>query len=292
MTTENVRTSKSAGPISNSQHTRRAKKLVRSVILLWAALAIIFAFADLQISNAVVNPRSGWARFLAAYGQEPGLLLAIVALYVVNVNREKPGGLRGAAVSVSLLLCIAFSTHVIIAKIAGEAIDDLPLFGTYACRILALLGIAALMHVLLRHKYGRFSRPTELFAQVTIRTLVLNDLLFVQITKTLWGRVRFRELDALQADFTPWYLPQGITGHRSFPSGHAAMGWMLLPLLLLVLDRGRRVRVGTGVLVIAWGLLVAVSRVVVGAHYASDVLFSSAVGVLCFLLLYERGQRD
>jgi membrane-associated phospholipid phosphatase len=156
------------------------------------------------------------------------------------------------------------------------------------------LGIAALVHALLRHKYGRFSRPTEIFARVTIGTWVLNDLLFVQITKTLWGRVRFRDLDALQANFTPWYLPQGITGHRSFPSGHAAMGWMLLPLLLLALDRGRGVQVATGVLVVTWGVLVAVSRVVVGAHYASDVLFSSAVGVLCFLLLYQSKieQRD
>jgi membrane-associated phospholipid phosphatase len=263
-------------------------KLVRSIILAWAILAVIFAFADLQISTAVVNPQSGWARFLADYGQEPGLLLTIIALYVINVNRKKSGGLQEAAVSISLLLYMAFSTDVIILKIMGGAIADLPFLGTYAYRILALLGMTALIHTLLRRKYERFSRPTEIFAQVTIGAYLLNSLLFVQIIKTLWGRVRFRDLDALQANFTPWYLPQGITGHRSFPSGHAAMGWLLLPLLLLALDRGRRVQVATGALVVAWGVLVAASRVVVGAHYASDVLFSSAVGIVCFLLLYQK----
>ncbi|MGD9101328.1 MAG: hypothetical protein PVF45_12685, partial [Anaerolineae bacterium] len=136
---------KSERPISDSRNARWAKKLVRPIVLTWAVLAIIFTFADLQISTTVVNPRSGWARFLADYGQEPGLLLAIIALYVINVNREKPDGLRGAAVSVFLLLCIALSTHAVVVKIVKDAIDDLPLFGTYAYRILALLGIAALV---------------------------------------------------------------------------------------------------------------------------------------------------
>ena len=265
--------------------TSQGQKLVRPVIFVWVLLAIIFAFADLRISSAVVNPRSSWARFLAGYGQEPGLLLTVIALYVVSVNRKKSSGLQEAAVSIALLLCMAFSTNVIILKILGDAIHNLPLFGTYAYRMLALLAMTALIQALLCRKYERFSRPTEIFARVTVGTFVLNALLFVQTTKTLWGRVRFRDLDILHSNFTPWYLPQGITGHRSFPSGHTAMGWMLLPLLLLALDRGRKLRVATGVLVIAWGVLVAASRVVVGAHYASDVLFSSAVGILCFFAL-------
>lgn len=264
--------------------TRWANKLVRPILFTWAILAIIFAFTDLQISTAVVNPSSGWARFLADYGQEPGLLLAIVALYVINVNRNKRTGIEEIGVSIVMLLCIAFATDALIVKIARGVMDDLSFFEGYAYRILALVGITSLLHILIRRKYERFSGPTEIFAQVTIKTWMLNDLLFVQIVKTLWGRVRFRDLDALHANFTPWYLPQGITGHRSFPSGHAAMGWMLLPLLLLAFNRGRGVRIATGVLVVAWGVLVAASRVVVGAHYASDVLFSSAVGILCFLV--------
>ena len=265
--------------------TSQGQKLVRPVIFVWVLLAIIFAFADLWISSAVVNPRSSWARFLASYGQEPGLLLTTIALHVVNVNRKKSSGFQEIAVSIALLLCMAFSTNVIILKILGDAIHNLPLFGTYAYRMLALLAMTALIQALLCRKYKRFSHPTEIFAQVTVGTFVLNALLFVQTTKTLWGRVRFRDLDVLHSNFTPWYLPQGITGHRSFPSGHTAMGWLLLPLLLLTLDRGRKLRVATGVLVIAWGVLVAASRVVVGAHYASDVLFSSAVGILCFFAL-------
>jgi membrane-associated phospholipid phosphatase len=263
-------------------------KLARAIILAWAILALICAFADLQISTAVVNPGSGWARFLDAYGQEPGLALVIVALYVVNVNREKRSGLREAVLYAGLLLCITFATDAILVKVIGGALHDLPLLRTCAGRLLALLATTALVHTLLCLRHGRFSRPTEVFAQVTVWLYLLNTVLFVQTVKTLWGRVRFRDLDALQADFTPWYLPQGITGHRSFPSGHTALGWLLLPLLLLALDRGRRAKVITGALAIAWGLLVAASRVVVGAHYASDVLFSSAVGILCFLFLYKK----
>jgi membrane-associated phospholipid phosphatase len=86
------------------------------------------------------------------------------------------------------------------------------------------------------------------------------------------------------SDYSPWYLPQGITGHKSFPSGHAAMGWMLLPIILLIDTKNRKIRILMSVLIVSWGILVALGRVVIGAHYASDVLFSSAFGVLCYFL--------
>jgi membrane-associated phospholipid phosphatase len=63
------------------------------------------------------------------------------------------------------------------------------------------------------------------------------------------------------------------------------MGWLLLPCLLLWPARSLAWRVGA-VLSVGWGCFVAASRVVIGAHYASDVLFSTAFAstVMCFAL--------
>jgi membrane-associated phospholipid phosphatase len=54
------------------------------------------------------------------------------------------------------------------------------------------------------------------------------------------------------------------------------VGWLLLPALLLWPPGSRGYR-WTFAASFAWGTFVAASRVVIGAHYASDVLFSSAL---------------
>jgi membrane-associated phospholipid phosphatase len=114
---------------------------------------------------------------------------------------------------------------------------------------------------------------------------LIGYLIFIQMIKIFWGRLRFRDLDALQSDFTEWYLPQGVMGGESFPSGHAAMAWMLLPIILLIPKKNKIVKIFTTGLIVAWGIAVPLSRVVIGAHYASDVLFGSFIMIISFLLI-------
>jgi len=68
------------------------------------------------------------------------------------------------------------------------------------------------------------------------------------------------------------------------------MGWMFLPLLITVKDRKIKdpLRIIITVLVIGWGLFVGLSRIVVGAHYASDVLFSTGAATFVTIFLYIR----
>jgi len=80
---------------------------------------------------------------------------------------------------------------------------------------------------------------------------------------------------------------QEIDWNAAFPSGHAAIGWLLLPLLYLVLTKNWKVKALVGTLVISWGLFVLLGRVRIGAHYASDVLFPTGVAIMTFLLLYK-----
>ncbi|GAH34073.1 unnamed protein product, partial [marine sediment metagenome] len=41
------------------------------------------------------------------------------------------------------------------------------------------------------------------------------------------------------------------------------------------------------IVVIGWAIFVAASRVIVGAHYASDVLFSGGAACIITILLYK-----
>jgi membrane-associated phospholipid phosphatase len=45
--------------------------------------------------------------------------------------------------------------------------------------------------------------------------------------------------------------------------------------------------IGT-ILIIGWGIFVGLSRIVVGAHYASDVLFSTFIPIIITILLFKK----
>jgi membrane-associated phospholipid phosphatase len=139
------------------------------------------------------------------------------------------------------------------------------------------LALALLCTRLLRAPLGHgleLHPGLERAAAWTVRLGVWSWLL-VSSLKLVWGRVRFRDLQPLAGDFTPWYAPQGWTGHASFPSGHTALGWLLLTSLL-IWPRGTPPYWLALAMCLSWGVFVATSRVVIGAHYLSDVLFSTA----------------
>ena len=253
------------------------KILTLIVIVIWAILALIFGFLDLNISIAVVDPTSVWGNFGAEYGETPGYALIAIALATLlgslftNLKMQKIPGYVGIVVGVLFVLFISDEKYVNM----GWSFIFAP-----------LIYIVITWNKDLK-RYRNISGVIALLA-------VINPLLFVQIAKILCGRVRFRDLDPGYTNFTYWFLPPGISGDgSSFPSGHTAMGWMFLPLLIAVKDRKIKdpLRIIVSVLVIGWGLFVGLSRIAVGAHYASDVLFSTGAATITTIFLYTRFYR-
>jgi len=108
------------------------------------------------------------------------------------------------------------------------------------------------------------TRKTGIFALATMLICyAFNDLLL----KVLVGRVRpyetISELTLLT--FTP--------GSSSFPSGHACSSFAASFILTKFLGK-------KGALFYILAVLIAVSRVYVGAHYLSDVVAGSIVGTI------------
>ena len=68
----------------------------------------------------------------------------------------------------------------------------------------------------------------------------------------------------------------------SFPSGHTATAFTVLAALLLTTPACRRAWPAT--LLLAAGVLVALSRIAVGAHWPGDVLAGAAAGWLCAVI--------
>ncbi|MBN1803581.1 MAG: phosphatase PAP2 family protein [Candidatus Lokiarchaeota archaeon] len=120
---------------------------------------------------------------------------------------------------------------------------------------------------------------------------LFNTLILANTIKIIWGRVRFYDVLKLgDTAFTPWYLPNGPSiEHTSFPSGHTTMAFIFLPLLIIVkeADWKKLLKISVSILILAWGIFIAITRVIYGAHYLSDVLFASGFTVLFSILLYK-----
>lgn len=70
-----------------------------------------------------------------------------------------------------------------------------------------------------------------------------------------------------------------LSGHNSFPSGHSITIFLVVSALILA-DERLRARPIAALGLLCAGLLVASSRIMVGAHWPSDVLGGAALGML------------
>jgi membrane-associated phospholipid phosphatase len=240
------------------------------LVISFAALTAVCARHDLDISRALVRPDAGWAAFGERYGSLPGVY-AIAAAAGLLCFSTGSGGLRAlseaALTSIALTVALGVSSYRWLdARLPWHVLAGIALVGW----ALIVLSLRAGPRLSLSQRLRQVSRDVVLLGAVSWAV--------VYSLKTVWGRVRYRDLDLAAEQFSSWYAPQGFTGHVSFPSGHTAMGWMLLPCLALW-PWGSRALWWAAPLIVGWGLFVAASRVVAGAHYASDVLFSTALAV-------------
>jgi membrane-associated phospholipid phosphatase len=133
--------------------------------------------------------------------------------------------------------------------------------------------------------------PSRAAALAVILMGLVQALALTHLIKHVWGRVRYVDLLSA-ADYTPFYEPAGVGVGASFPSGHTATAFALLPLPLALWRAGRRrAALVAGALALAWGAAVGWGRVAYGAHYLTDTLFSAGLALLLAPLLLRLSER-
>lgn len=260
---------------------RRDYKKIRSaaVLLSCALLLFIFTFTDLDISRALYGNMPRFARFFEIYGYLPSCLLACgMSAIGFCTNKSVVKKLHRVLGYVLFPLCsiagCSFGLLVIYRKV--WEISPNPW---------ALLACAALLTVVLFFLVGRIpSERLDSYRKGAIAALfaLILLLLSVEVLKNIFGRVRFREMTEPFSEFTRWYIVNGPTSHKSFPSGHTANAAAVLCLTLTAQKkRTRQILWAFGVL---YTLVMAFSRIIAGAHFASDVLAGGLIGIGCVLL--------
>ena len=134
--------------------------------------------------------------------------------------------------------------------------------------------ISAILYLLIGKIPDDIRRKIFLPAAYTLAAS-LFVLMSVCTVKTLWGRVRLRELVNMNSleKFTPWYHPRFFSGSHSFPSGHTAHATLLMMLPKWLSGKGAKYRPALTALCIGFVALMAFSRLAAGAHFLSDILF-------------------
>ena len=123
----------------------------------------------------------------------------------------------------------------------------------------------------------KFNKKIAKIALYIFSSVALSGIL-TDIIKVIFARFR-----------PPIFIKDGSFGLNwfdfgymvnSFPSGHATTAFALFTALAMLLPRYKAI-------FFAIASFVAISRVVVGVHYFSDVLIGSLIGALTALCLYQ-----
>lgn len=262
------------------------KQEKKIVFLTGIVLLLIFTFADLQISMAVaVKPAI--ARVLEILGEIPFTLLATFgcALLVRFRNRKSlPKNIAALLGGGVLFLLFSVMGGFMTWNYLRRNFGDVPAAAAVVIALViaaAAIGIALQVPAENRKKALRYAATALLYFLLVI--IVMNSL------KTIWGRMRFREMTDPVNEFTRWYQICGRgkfdDAFASFPSGHSMNSagvilMILLPDLIPALQGKEKM---LRIFAYIWCVTVGFSRVLMGAHFASDV----TIGVMLSLLLFE-----
>ena len=165
----------------------------------------------------------------------------------------------------------------------GKFVQD---FGTIPQGLLIVAAILVLVINRLRIGYPLLARASS----VLLAQAILHSLIFCTCLKYLWGRTRPADLLAGGVEFAPFYIPNPGAHGMSFPSGHVAAALILLPVLYILISAGKKkAAIAVAFVTVFWVLPVAYGRMLYGAHFLTDVIFSIGTAFFCVPLSVKVG---
>lgn len=262
-------------------------RVTRDVALVAAAallgvLAVVLTAADQTLSQAVRNPDAAWALLLEGYGQLPGVLVGLSGATILLRLLVPPADARGWLGLVVVLSLLVLSSLQVALELGAHAAGH-----TDVRRALGVGVPVAVAAVLVSRRVPRdWAASVRPAAIVALALPYAASVATVWALKIPWGRWTPREITAAgdPSLFSPWYLPQGANGHYSFISGHTSFAFVVVALVFVLARTRRAFTIGL-LACLAWGVVGAAGRVVLGAHFPSDTLVSAALTMLWAVVL-------
>lgn len=282
------------------------KKSLLIVCVCLICFMIIGSFFDYQISSTLFNSKSLFGLSLAGYGQLPAMLcmsisgaLLIVFVKSLSLVKKAVGYFFGALLSVFAVMMVTLDPII--------NIKGMPVLLSLVIAVIIIAAVDVLALQLTRHTQRQDIKKVII---LLIATMFLN-MLIINIVKIPWGRPRMRMIAVTpDAMFQPWwiigsqakehFMALGVVAEefKSFPSGHSgnaacAMLIGVLPLLNSYFKGKENLLFFSG---FAFALLVALSRIIMGAHFLTDITVgitvTFVVEVVMVWILWKRGEKQ
>ena len=264
------------------------RKTYKYTLLVISVLLVIFAFIDLQISNAIYNSNSSFGMIFEAIGEFPAAVIATFCTVSLMLTRNKEKSVKynlRTGGYIILLLLFALMAAMLPVKYFNGPTVLIPIIAT----------LYIVISYIIAKKYSSTNREELRNAAIVgVLTFVFVVITF-NLVKMGWGRERYRHMIATGSfeGFSLWFTPQKLTTDNefmSFPSGHSAnaaiMIWItLIPTFITSLREKKNWFIGFSLL---WILVVPISRIMVGAHFASDVTMGVTITLIIFAILESR----
>ena len=279
--------------MSKSLKKEYREQLLFNVIVLLFFGVLFFAgtFLDEDVARTLFSSNNTVVAVITSFGAVPFFMAPVLflgVLYERTVHSD-----RGKAVKVILcIICAVLALFV--GFVGGGAITDRNSFAMLFPSAYRNFPIIAVVSIILSQD--------KLLAQRIIGLLIILLLAFIamQGLKYTFNRPRYRTV-VLGYDgigFVPWYNRfegaseyselYGIDGDEflSFPSGHSILGvstMYILPSLSWIfpkLKKHQLLLVMTGFM---FGLIIMFTRIILGAHYLSDVSAGAIIGTVLSL---------
>lgn len=257
---------------------KKTNQLIIILVIIWYFLAIIFAIYDQEISKTIVigyfkTEEEVWGNEGAWYGDNGHKALTILSFVIIIGSFFKSLKHQRISAYVAIILCTLEGIHRHLRNDQNEVTE----------MYIAIIFILVLL-VLSRGKDWR--RYRIIAFSFIILIFILTDI--VGFLNAESGRARPYDVNSGTADYTPWYN-FGVGTGTSFPSGHTTVACSFLPLLFFIEEKNMKkaLKIVIVIGVISWILFVAISRLVLGKHYPSDVLFPIMIASIVTILLYK-----
>lgn len=250
----------------------------------FAALMLLFTFLDLPISKALFDQSSPFGNLFAGLAELPCTLVGVFSCAALAVTRPRENkALAALNIAGFGVLMVLFA---LMAGVMPTGYLPLP-------KAFMLTGVVyAAAAVLLTVRISRTQAAALRRAATLGLLLVLAAMVIINVVKVFWGRPRMRSMADPDSQFTLWFIPQGFTADeecKSFPSGHSANAacilWITLLPTFLPRLRTKKAFAVLNCVAFGWMILSMLSRVIMGAHFATDVTMGASITVCCFYLL-------
>jgi membrane-associated phospholipid phosphatase len=267
-----------------------------SCALAFLGVLTVATFFDLEINIALGNADSLFGQFFCLFGEATAWIIIPVAGIILYQAITEENKYRKWLKPLWILISLA-GFYLLVDYFFDEMVEEMNceilyvIIFTLALTVLSILGTNKIDK--------KIMNKLVIFAAFMLVALALSQIV-TTILKYAWSRQRFRNMpEGDYSGFSNWYEPNWFNdgnggtfisdfdgaedsdAYKSFPSGHTSAAAMSFVLIMLpdLFEKLKKYKLWFYVVPAIYTVAVAISRIVIRAHFLSDVLFGGTIGV-------------